>query len=59
MGLDQYKIIMLDFSKVKEIGQAFVDEAFRVYKNRYPETQIVYQNANPAIEFMIQRGLKV
>jgi anti-sigma regulatory factor (Ser/Thr protein kinase) len=57
LGLEQYKIITLDFSKVKEVGQAFVDEVFRVYQSRYPEIQIIYVNANPAVEFMIRRGL--
>ena len=30
-GLDSYKKLIFDFSKVKEIGQSFADEIFRVY----------------------------
>ncbi len=57
-GLEKYKIVILDFKSVKEIGQAFVDEIFRVYHQRTPEVQIQYINANPAVEFMILRCLR-
>jgi len=58
-GLDQYKMITLDFKKVKEVGQAFVDEVFRVFKRRHPEIQLIHVNASPAVEFMIRRGLNL
>ena len=56
MGLDEYRFVTLDFSGVEYVGQGFIDEIFRVYKAHHPETQIIYRNANPAVEFMIKRG---
>ena len=55
MGLDKYSVISLDFKGVTEVGQGFVDEVFRVYKTRHPRIQVIYKNASPAVEFMIQR----
>lgn len=57
-GLEQFKIVTLDFKNVEEIGQGYVDEIFHVFKGRYPNTQIIYRNTNPAVEFMIQRAQK-
>jgi hypothetical protein len=56
-GLDKkFQSIILDFDKVPTIGQAFADEIFRVYKNRHPEMTILAINANPAVQFMIDRA---
>lgn len=57
MGLDKFKTIILDFKGVKSVGQAFVDEVFRVFKNRYPDKIIKYINVNDDVESMIKRGL--
>ncbi len=56
LGLEKYSLINLDFSKVKEIGQAFIDEVFRVFQNQHTQIQINVLNANPAVLFMIKRG---
>lgn len=56
-GLDKFKDIKLDFQNVITVGQGFVDEVFRVYKNKHPELNIDYTNANENVEFMIKRGL--
>ena len=40
------------------IGQAFADEIFRVYKERYPKIKIEYSNANETVKFMIDRVKK-
>ena len=42
---------------VEEVGQGFVDEVFRVFQQRHPEIQMVYINANKAVEFMIKRAI--
>lgn len=54
-GLDKFTAIIFDFDKVPMIGQAFADEIFRVYKERYPKIKIEYTNANEAVKFMIDR----
>jgi anti-sigma regulatory factor (Ser/Thr protein kinase) len=56
MGLDKFKTIVLDFENVLSVGQAFVDEVFRIFKNEHPLIQIQYINANKDVEDMIKRG---
>ena len=57
LGLEKFKTIMLDFKRVSSVGQAFVDEVFRVFQNEYPDITIHYVNANEEVDSMIKRGL--
>ncbi len=57
-GLDKYDRLTLDFRGVKEIGQGFADEIFRVHVKANPDKRIEYENANDAVKFMIQRAKK-
>jgi anti-sigma regulatory factor (Ser/Thr protein kinase) len=57
LGLEKFKTIVLDFKGVTYAGQAFVDEVFRVFQNKYPNITIHYINANTEVETMIKRGL--
>ena len=34
--LDQFREVILDFSRVKSIGQGFADEIFRVFASAHP-----------------------
>ncbi len=52
-GLEQFNKIILDFKNMDTIGQAFADEIFRVWKNRYPGKEIVVRNAGENVQFMI------
>jgi hypothetical protein len=54
---EKFKTIMLDFKGVSSMGQAFVDEVFRVFHNEYPDITIHYVNANEEVVLMIKRGL--
>ena len=56
-GLDKFKTVVLDFKGVETVGQGFADEVFRVWKLNYPEINIIAQNANENISFMINRAL--
>jgi len=56
-GVEKFKKLLLDFRDVKTVGQAFVDEVFRVFKNQHPEIEIDYMNANSDVEFMLKRGI--
>ena len=58
MGLEKFRTIILDFKGVNSVGQAFVDEVFRVFKNEHPDITIHYFNANEEVEAMIKRGLE-
>ena len=57
LGLEKFKYVILDFSGISTVGQGFVDEVFRVFKNKYSRTKIEYKNANDNVQFMIERGL--
>lgn len=56
MGLEKFKRIILDFKGVDSVGQAFVDEVFRVFKNEHSNIEIHYFNTNEEIDAMIKRG---
>lgn len=54
-GLENFRIIVFDFDKVPMIGQAFADEIFRVFHNKYPKIKLKAINMNDAVKFMIDR----
>jgi len=56
-GLEKFKIIILDFKHLKNIGQAFADEIFRVWQNNHPGIRVETTNTNENIDFMINRAL--
>ena len=58
MNVEKFKIIILDFENIYNIGQGFADEVFRVFKNKNPDITIVPINMNEEIEFMINRAMK-
>lgn len=57
-NLNKYKVIVLDFTGIKTIGQAFADEIFRVFTTRHPEIEIQPINMNETVKFMIDRVAK-
>lgn len=56
-GLERFEEVELDFSGVESVGQGFVDEVFRVWATAHPSVALVPINMNPAVEFMVKRGL--
>lgn len=57
MGLERFREVMLDFNRVREIGQGFADEVFRVWSVNHPETRLVPFNMTRPVEFMIRRAM--
>lgn len=55
VGLDKFRRIILDFDKVPTVGQAFSDEIFRVFQSRHPDIELVPNNMNDAVKFMVDR----
>ncbi len=55
-GLEKFKIIMLDFEGVPIVGQAFVDEIYRVFQNTHPQIQIKEENMSEGVRFMVERA---
>ena len=54
---DRFKVVMLDFESVSEIGQAFADELFRVYAREHPDVQLVPINVSVQVERMWLRAV--
>ena len=55
-GLEKFNTIVLDFDHVPTVGQAFADEVFRVFKNKYPKIHVDTENMNEAVKFMVERA---
>ena len=49
-------MVVLDFSAVASVGQAFADEVFRVFKIKHPDVEVVPINASPEVKRMISRA---
>jgi len=55
-GLEKFRRIAFDFKGVKEVGQGFVDEIFRVFATSHPKIKLTYTHAVPGVRFMIRRA---
>lgn len=53
---DRFREVMLDFTGIDEIGQAFADEIFRVFKLSNPEIVILTVGASDQVRKMISRA---
>lgn len=58
VGLDQFAEIEFDFAGVEAVGQAFVDEVFRVWSSAHPGIRVIPRNMNSAVAFMVHRGFR-
>jgi len=56
-GLELFREVILDFSGIENIGQAFADEIFRVFKIVNPDIKIIASNANIDTQNMINRAV--
>ncbi len=54
--VDRFKSVLLDFTEVSIIGQAFADEVFRVFARHNVDIEIVPLNANKQVMQMIRRA---
>jgi hypothetical protein len=55
-GLELFTEVILDFTSIQYIGQAFADEIFRVFPSMNPHTTIIEINANEDVQNMIHRA---
>ncbi|RJP24343.1 MAG: DUF4325 domain-containing protein [Deltaproteobacteria bacterium] len=53
---ERFKVVILDFAGIDEIGQAFADEIFRVYSLQHPKVRIVPANTGPEVKRSIRRA---
>jgi biotin operon repressor len=56
LNLENFQTVELDFTGVDTVGQAFADEIFRVWNNRYRETHITTINTNENVAAMVLRA---
>jgi anti-sigma regulatory factor (Ser/Thr protein kinase) len=56
--VDQFSQVLLNFTGVDEIGQAFADEIFRVFASEHPDIEILPIHANKNIMGIYQAALK-
>lgn len=54
---DRFRIVILDFEGIQEIGQAFADELFRVYGSGHPEVELLPKNMTEQVERMWLRAI--
>ena len=52
--LDEFKEVILDFSRVEVMGQGFADEIFRVFALEHPQVTLRPVNMIPEVERMIR-----
>lgn len=55
---NEFKEVLLDFSGVDMVGQAFADQIFRVFVNENPSIKLHAINANPTVSAMIRRAME-
>jgi hypothetical protein len=55
-GLEKFQIVLLDYDKVPMVGQAFVDEIYRVFHNSHPGITILEENMSEGVKFMVERA---
>jgi anti-sigma regulatory factor (Ser/Thr protein kinase) len=54
---DRFRTVVLDFTDVHEVGQAFADELFRVYAKSHPSVELVPTNMSRQVEGMHLRAI--
>jgi anti-sigma regulatory factor (Ser/Thr protein kinase) len=54
---DRFRTVILDFTGVQEIGQAFADELFRVYASNHPDVRLLPENMTEQVERMWLRAI--
>jgi hypothetical protein len=55
MRFERFQSVILDFDGVAEIGQAFADEVFRVFRVAHPKTALVPIHMTDAVREMVGR----
>jgi anti-sigma regulatory factor (Ser/Thr protein kinase) len=53
-GLERFEEVILDFTGVTDVGQAFADELFRVWASEHPGTRLVPVSTSPVIDKLLR-----
>ncbi len=57
MRFERFKTVILDFTGIESIGQAFADEVFRVFAAAHPQIELIPMHMAPAVQEMVNRAL--
>jgi hypothetical protein len=52
--LDTFDIIEIDFTGVRQIGQGFIDELFRVWQSDHPQSRLIAINGGPVVDALLR-----
>jgi hypothetical protein len=55
-NLEKFRSVVMDFSGVKEIGQGFADEVFRVWKASHPAIKLEAAFMSAPVAFLVRRA---
>lgn len=53
---ERFKVVLLDFKGIDEIGQAFADEVFRVFPALHPRVKLIPINTTKEVKKIIKRA---
>ena len=53
---ERFKVVLLDFKGIDEIGQAFADEVFRVFPDLHPGVKLIPINTTKEVKRIIKRA---
>lgn len=56
-GLERFQEVIVDFTGVRLVGQAFADELFRVWARRHPEVTLRAQGMTEGVRPMVMRAI--
>jgi anti-sigma regulatory factor (Ser/Thr protein kinase)/biotin operon repressor len=54
--VDRFKTVVLDFSGIASVGQAFADEVFRVFRSKNPGVEVVPIHTSSEVKRMMTRA---
>lgn len=54
---EKFRVVILDFEDVPEIGQGFADELFRVFARAHPAIELIPVRCTPTVQDMITRAI--
>ncbi len=57
-GLENFKRVVIDFDKVRGIGQGFADEIFRIFRRQHPGIRLEPVSMAPSVAFFVERALR-
>jgi DNA-binding transcriptional ArsR family regulator/anti-sigma regulatory factor (Ser/Thr protein kinase) len=57
--LERFHTVVLDFKDVKEIGQGFADEVFRVWPGSHPHVTLEPINMSPVVSLMVDHARRI